>query len=153
MVGEQPSPVQVLREMLHACIPSWLAGKMFEVLHQQGRAEAVVKDSVTDVAESVSTTLLEQLDELLATDPDEQRANPLAVVRAALRVPTEFLLQAGATPVVRDEFAQAANPDDLFGIAPATWSDIDPRLHEPGLEWGAWKAATILMRRREEGLR
>lgn len=152
-MGEQSSPVQVLREMLHDCIPSWLAGKMNEVLCQQGREGAVVEDSVTDVVESVSTTLLAQLDELLATDPDEQRANPLAVVRAALQVPTEFLLQAGAQPVARDEFSQQANPDDLFGLAPATWSDIDPRLHQPGLEWGAWKAATILMRRREEGLR
>ncbi len=135
------------------CIPTWLAAKLHEVLRLQGRAETVSEHSIAEVVESVSQNLLQQLDELLLTDPDEQRANPLAMVRASLRAPTEFLLQSGAVPVMRDEFAQVANPDDVFGIAPATWSDIDPQLHQPGLEWGAWKAATILMRRREEGLR
>jgi hypothetical protein len=139
--------------MLHICIPKWLERKMNEVLRHQGSTAVVSSQGVIDVAEFVSTTLLHELDKLLIADPDEQRANPLAVVRAALQVPTEFLLQAGAQPRARDEFLQRANPDDLFGLAPATWSDIDPRLHQPGLEWGAWKAATILMRRRQEGLR
>ena len=152
-MGEQPLPVQVLREMLHMCIPEWLAMKIHEVLQREGISESAADQSIADVVESVSTMLLQQLDDLLLSDPDEQRANPLAVVRSSLQVPTEFLLRVGAHPVVRDEFAQVANPEDLFGLSPATWSDIDPRLHEPGLEWGAWKAATILMRRREEGLR
>ncbi len=123
------------------------------VLQNQGISTSLTGERLNEVAESVSDLLLEQLDVLLNTDPDEQRANPLALVRASLGEPTEFLLSVGAQPVSRDEFAQAANPHDLFGIAPATWSDIDSRLHEPGLEWGAWKAATILLRRRDEGLR
>ena len=31
--------------------------------------------------------------------------------------------------------------------------DVDPALHEPGIVWGAWKAKTILDRRRAEGHR
>jgi len=152
-VGEQPSPVQVLQSTLHACIPGWLVQQMNGVLLNQGISTSLTSERLNEVAEAVSGVLLEQLDVLLNTDPDEQRANPLALVRASLREPTDFLLSVGARPVSRDEFAQAANPHDVFGIAPATWSDIDIRLHQPGLEWGAWKAATILLRRRDEGLR
>jgi hypothetical protein len=52
--------------------------------------------------------------------------------------------------VERDEFSRRSFPDDMFGLAPATWADVDPSLVEPGLEWGAWKAATIIGRRREQ---
>lgn len=139
--------------MLHACIPGWLVQQMNGVLQSQGISTSLTGERVNEVAVSASDQLLTQLDDLLSTDPDEQRVNPLALVRASLRDPTEFLLSVGAQPVRRDEFVQAANPGDVFAIAPATWSDIDARLHEPGLEWGAWKAATILLRRRDEGLR
>jgi hypothetical protein len=44
-------------------------------------------------------------------------------------------------------------PDDLYGLGPATWSDIDPAMHDPGIAWGAWKAMTVLQRRRDEGRR
>jgi hypothetical protein len=85
-VGEQPLPVQVLREMLHMCIPEWLAMKIHEVLQREGISESAADQSVADVVESVSTMLLQQLDDLLLSDPDEQRANPLAVVRSSLQV-------------------------------------------------------------------
>ena len=126
---------------------------MNSVLQNQGISTSLTGERLNEVAASASDRLLRQLDVLLNTDPDEQRANPLALVRESLREPTEYLLSVGAQPVPRDEFAQTANPHDVFGIAPAAWSDIDTRLHEPGLEWGAWKAATILIRRRDEGLR
>jgi hypothetical protein len=41
----------------------------------------------------------------------------------------------------------------VFGLGPASWTDVDPELHEPGITWGAWKAMTVLRRRRDEGLR
>jgi hypothetical protein len=90
---------------------------------------------------------------LLARDVDEQRANPLALLRDAVRYPTEVLHGAGVPPVVRDEFAEAQFPDDVYDLTPASFADLDPALHEPGMAWGAAKAFTVLGRRRAEGRR
>ena len=79
--------------------------------------------------------------------------NPLAIVRGAVTHPTAVLLRAGVSPVVRDDFAEANFPDDIYDLSPAAFSDIDDRLHEPGLRWGAAKAHTHLRRRRQDGMR
>lgn len=93
----------------------------------------------------------DQLAVLLATDIDAQRTNPLSILRGAVRFPTQVLQDAGVPPVVRPEFEERAFPDDLYGLSPASWRDIDESLHEPGLIWGAWKAQQHLQRRRAEG--
>jgi hypothetical protein len=90
---------------------------------------------------------------LLASDIDDQRTGPLAVVRGAVRFPTAVLEQAGVPPVERDPFAVRQFPEDLYDLAPATFGDLDPTLHEPGLTWGAAKAHVHLARRRREGRR
>jgi hypothetical protein len=77
---------------------------------------------------------------LLASDIDEQRTTPLELLRRAATYPTSVLLQAGVPPVERDRFAEEAFPDDVYDLAAATWSDIDPALTEPGINWGAAKA-------------
>lgn len=90
---------------------------------------------------------------LLATDVDEQRTNPLALLRGAVRFPTAVLRDLSVPPVPRDDFARRILPDDDYDLAPAAFADIDPRLGEPGLVWGAAKAHVILGRRRAEGRR
>ncbi len=85
---------------------------------------------------------------LLVTDVDAQRDNPLAVVRSAVRWPTAVLRAAGVPEVVRDGFAERAFPADVYDLAPATWADVDPALHDRGLVWGAAKAHVVLARRR-----
>ena len=85
---------------------------------------------------------------LLALDVDAQATGPLAVVRTAVRFPTQVLADAGVPHVVRDEFAERAFPADLYGLAPAAFSDLHPSLHEPGLVWGAAKAHVVMRRRR-----
>lgn len=90
---------------------------------------------------------------LLATDVDEQRTGPLAALRDAVRYPTEVLVAAGVPPVRRDEFAERAFPHDVYDLAPASFADVHPDLHELGLVWGAAKAHVVLARRRAEGLR
>lgn len=77
---------------------------------------------------------------LLEADVDEQRTNPLAILRSAVPYPTEVLRRAGVPPVVRDEFAEERFPDDVYDLSPAAFADIDPALHPLGLEWGAAKA-------------
>ncbi|MEZ5255918.1 MAG: hypothetical protein R2705_03190 [Ilumatobacteraceae bacterium] len=113
-----------------------------------------------DLAERISAAarltgerVADRLGAFLALDVDDQRSNPLAVFRAAVGPATDLLRSAGVPPVVRDDFELRAFPDDLYGLAPATWSDVDESLHEPGLIWGAWKAKTVLDRRRAEGRR
>ena len=90
---------------------------------------------------------------LLEADVDQQSTGPLALVRGAVSFPTEVLRRAGVGPVARDEFAERAFPADVFHLAPASFADLDPSLHEPGLNWGAAKAHVVLARRRAEGQR
>jgi hypothetical protein len=88
-----------------------------------------------------------ELRALLAVDVDEQTSNPMAVLRAAVRFPTSVLHAVGAPPVRRDEFAERAFPDDVYDLTPASFTDVDVSLHEPGLRWGAAKAFAHLHRR------
>jgi hypothetical protein len=77
---------------------------------------------------------------LLATDIDEQRTTPLALLRSAVRYPTEVLAAAGVPGLERDDFAERAFPDDIYDLSPARFADLDPALTDVGLAWGASKA-------------
>lgn len=88
------------------------------------------------------------LRELLQTDVDAQRSNPLSLLRAAVDHPTRVLAEAGVPEVVRDPDAERLFPDDRYDLSPGSFNDIDPSLHEPGLVWGAAKAHVVLARRR-----
>lgn len=92
-----------------------------------------------------------RLRDVLEVDVDSQRVNPLQILREAVRFPTHVLLSAGIPTPQRDEFDKKINPDDIYGIGPAHWNDIDESLTEPGIIWGAAKASTVLQRRRAEG--
>ena len=85
---------------------------------------------------------------LLGADVDDQRSNPLAIVRDAVRFPTEVLREAGVPPPTRSRFDVEHFPDDPYGLVPMTWRDLDESLHEPGIVWGATKA--MAHRRRHE---
>ena len=104
-------------------------------------------------AAEAAVEVSQRLRHLLATDVDDQRTNPLGVLRGAVVHPTRVLAAAGVPPVRRDPFAEEAFPEDCYDLSPATWADIDPSLHEPGIVWGAWKAKVVLDRRRSEGRR
>jgi hypothetical protein len=92
-----------------------------------------------------------RLRRLLETDLDQQRSNPLAILRTATPYPTQVLAAAGVPGVVRESFAVEAFPEDIYNLSPATWSDIDPALQDFGITWSAWKAHEFLRRRRAEG--
>ncbi len=87
-----------------------------------------------------------ELRRLLVTDVDEQWTNPLAVLRSAVRFPTEVLRRAGVPAVVRDAYDEAHFPDDDYDLIPRTFADVDPSLHDLGLAWGASKAHAHLAR-------
>lgn len=101
--------------------------------------------AIDDVVVEVAT--------LLRSDIDEQRANPLAIVRRLVGPMTAVLDEAGVARPIRDPDAVRLFPGDHHDITPAAFSDIHPDLHLPGLTWGAAKAHVHLRRRRAEGLR
>ena len=104
-----------------------------------------------EAAREGATWTMTKLHAALEVDVDAQRVNPLQILRDAVRFPTEVLLAAGIPTLQRDEFDVKINPDDVYGIGPAHWNDVDESLTEPGIIWGAAKASTVLQRRRAEG--
>lgn len=118
-----------------------------------GAVAPEVREAARSAGEAARREVGERVAEVLRSDIDDQRVPPLSVLRSAVVYPTQVLADAGVPPIVRDEFDERAFPDDVYGLSPATFADIDPNLHEPGLAWGAAKAFVHLQRRRSEGRR
>lgn len=114
-------------------------------------ASAELLDAAAAAGERARSEIVPALRSLLASDVDEQRSNPLALVRRAVRPATEVLAAAGVPAVVRDAHAERIFPDDVYDLSPGSFADLAPSVHEPGLEWGAAKAHVVLARRRREG--
>lgn len=133
--------------------PGWLRRITLQAARSGGLGDGVPMAALDAMVESESRRVVRALTDLLAEDVDRQRTNPLSLFRDAIAAPTALLQSIGATPPPLDPFASERFPDDVYRLGPADWNDIDPRLHAPGLTWGAWKAMTVLRRRRDEGLR
>lgn len=146
--------VRQLSDAVHLALPGWLRRCVLDTALRAGagRTAELVDDAERMVAEATPAVLAE-FDDLLSTDVDAQRTNPLSVLRSAVRFPTAVLHRHGIAPRRRDDFAVRAFPADVYGLSPATWADLDETLQEPGLIWGAWKAKTVIDRRRSEGQR
>jgi hypothetical protein len=104
------------------------------------RLDVAAAEAVADV--------IPRLRQLLALDVDQQWTNPLALIRQATSYPTAVLAAAGVAPSARDSTEVRLQPDDLYGLTPATFADLGPEVHERGLRWGAAKAYAHLERRR-----
>src|SRR5262249_30194379 len=143
-----------LAAALDAAIGRWVERDVVRVLTAaRGEVPPAVRDAAHAAGERARAEVGTELRALLALDVDDQRTNPLAILRAAVPYPTAVLRDAGVPPVRRDDFKVHAFPDDIYDLAPATWKDVDESLREPGLIWSAWKAKTVLDRRRREGKR
>ena len=137
-----------LLETMHVVTEPWLRSLAERVVTAQSLASKIVSERMERVIADSRQDLLARLGELLAEEAWEQRRNPLELVRQATTGLTAELLATGARPVMRDEFKERSFPDDVLDLAPATWSDVHPDLHDVGLEWGAWKAAAIMTYRK-----
>jgi hypothetical protein len=155
--GDDPDDVAALAgyatalaDAVEAALPRWLE----RVVMQRWRdwrgdeAPTVLRAAAVAAGERVRAELGPAVRELLATDVDQQRTNPLTLVRRAVPHATAVLAEAGVPPVARDADAERLFPDDVYDLTPASFADLDPAAHEPGLEWGAAKAHVILRRRR-----
>ncbi|MDQ3108237.1 MAG: hypothetical protein M3Q68_10585 [Actinomycetota bacterium] len=134
-----------LADAVDEAIPSWV------VRCVRGRLTAVPRHVLDDARHAGGRARDDvgvAVRVLLSTDVDDQRGNPLALLRTAVSYPTEVLLRAGATTVTRDKFSRERFPDDDFDLTPANWSDVDPSLQELGIAWGAAKAFVHKQRHR-----
>ena len=138
-----------LSDAIDRALPGWVQRCVALVLAAQGLAQTeAVGAAAADAGRRAAEDVGPSVRALLAADLDDQAAGPLALLRSAVSYPTEVLLDAGAAPVLRDDFAVRAFPNDLFALSPAAFADIDEALAEPGLRWGAAKAYVHLARRR-----
>jgi hypothetical protein len=151
MAEETTDPATALADAIEAALPGWVERSVARRAAGAGRAvDPDVARAASAAGVRARVEVGARVRRLLALDIDEQRTNPLSLLRDAVRYPTEVLRGAGV-PVVerRDDFAIRAFPDDEYDLTPATWADVDPSLQDPGITWGAWKAYTHLSRRRE----
>jgi len=141
-----------LADGIEAALPGWVERSVERVLGAWGgdidwdrtRAEARA------AGERARDEVMPRIRELLAADIDQQRGNPLAMVRGAVRYPTAVLRDAGVPAVVRDEHQERLLPDDVYDLAPANFADLDPGLAEVGTAWGAAKAFEHLQRHKAD---
>ena len=139
---------RLLRGMESAAL-EWLRTSFDRVVSSQELHESVDAVRRDRAIESARDRLVSELRVLLESEAWEQRRNPLDLVRECTGSLSEELAAIGARPVARDEFQERSFPGDAFDLCPATWADVRPDLHEIGLEWGAWKAASIIAHRRD----
>ena len=138
---------EALARAVDAALPGWVERVVEARLRAAfGPADPAAMAEARRAGETARAEVGGRIRALLAQDIDEQRTNPLAILRTAVRYPTEVLRAAGAPPVGRDDFAADRFPDDVYDLTPASFADIDPALAQPGIVWGAAKAWTHMRR-------
>jgi len=130
------------------CLPTWAERQVDRILDARGRLAAADRRRVAHEARAAglaaATRIAGELNTLLASAPEDQRATPLEIVRTAVREPTAVLAAAGVPHVVRDGFDERAWPGDVYGLVPRTLGDLgDAELAPLQLAWGLAKAAVI----------
>lgn len=141
-----------LVDTVAAVVPGWIEGLVTErVRAWRGEVDENAQVAAAQAGVAARDDVVPQLRALVDTDIDEQRANPLALLRAATSHAHAVLADAGVPEVVRDQFAERSFPDDVYDLVPASWDEVDPSLQEIGITWGAAKAHLFKARRRAEG--
>ena len=137
-----------LAQAIEDVLPGWVERSVASVLAASGLEP---DDGLQAEAEVLGTRAAAEIGDavrrLLSLDIDEQRSTPLTLLRGAVVYPTGILRRAGVPPVAtRDDVRVRLFPDDIYDLSPASFADVDPRLTEPGLVWGASKAFEHLRR-------
>ena len=101
---------------------------------------AALADDGRAVGAEIGVRIAPELLELLVADVDSQRGTPLTILRAAHGPLTELLRVHRVVELRRDPADVAAQPDDVFAIAPRSFSDLGPDVHDAGIRWGVAKA-------------
>jgi hypothetical protein len=135
-------------------LPEYLmsrAGRVADAWGLTGEARTEIEDALRAAATAATARVTAELDVLLALDPADQRATPLEIVRGAVREPTAVLRAAGVAAVVRDDFDERHEPDDVYDLAPRVVADLgDPELGPQLLAWGLAKSRVLRARAASE---
>ena len=133
-------------------VPGWIERLVVERVRQwSGHVSPEVVATAATAGTAAADDVVPRMRTLVETDLDDQRTNPLSLLRDATRFAHEVLADQGVPAVARDHFSTRSFPDDDYGLVPASWEDVDPSLHDLGLAWGAAKAFVFKARRRAEG--
>jgi hypothetical protein len=135
-------------------LPGYVVDRVSMILdawgHLDDAARADADARVRVAGDEAARRIADELRRLLATDPTQQRATPLEIVRSVIREPTALLTDLGVPPVVRDEFEERTFPEDAYGLVPHTLGELgDESLAPLHLAWGL--AKTAVLRPRADG--
>lgn len=141
-----------LVDAVERAVPPWIERLVVERVQQwSGHVSPEVVASAATAGSAAAADVVPRMRSLVETDLDDQRTNPLSLLRDTTRFAHDVLADLGVPAVARDQFSTRSFPDDSYGLVPAAWEDVDPDLHELGLAWGAAKAFLFKARRRAEG--
>jgi len=141
---EMTDPGTTLADAIDAVLPAWVersVDRVYRAQQKQAPPEAVT-DAAKDAGLAAAADIGPKVRALLAADVDAQYTTPLSLVRQAVPYASAVLQQAGVPEMRRDAVDAAMFPEDLYGLTPANFGDVDPSLTDPGLVWGAAKAWT-----------
>jgi hypothetical protein len=130
-----------LADAIEAALPTWVVTCIERTFEAAGRQIPPEVRHASEVAADLARSEAgARIRALLMRDIDDQPTTPMAILRWAVRYPTEVLRQSGVPASPRDRFATEAFPDDLYDLSPASFADIDPDLVDVAISWGAAKA-------------
>ena len=141
-------PARLLAAMGEA-VDDWLRRLVIEAARRGGVPTDRRADEIDRMVAAEAPRLMGQLADLLGCDVEAQTTTPLALLRAATGGPSRLLAAWGVPVPPADRFESSMLANDPYRLGPANWADVDERLHEPGLAWGAWKAITVMRRHAE----
>jgi hypothetical protein len=152
-MAELADHARALADAIDAALPGWVVGSVDRVHRAWTGAVSspALLSAAADAGRQARCHVATEVRALLDADVDEQPTTPLALLRGAVGYPTEVLRRAHVPPVERDRYDEEMFPDDVYGLTPASFADIDPSLHDLGLAWGAAKAWAHKKRHREDG--
>jgi hypothetical protein len=132
-------------------LPGWVERSVARILDAWGRTppdvRARAEHDAVDAGRAASARVGAELRDLFERDAEQQSRTPLEIVRRAYREPTAVLAAAGVPPVVRDDFAERAWPDDEYGLVVHGLGDLgDDELAPLQLAWGLAKAKVLRAR-------
>src|SRR5438105_10741514 len=94
-----------LLDQVRQVLPQWVEREVARIMVAwRGDMPREVADNARLAGERAGADIGSELMQLLELDIDEQRTNPLSVLRHAVRYPTEVLRAAGVPEVQRTEF-------------------------------------------------
>ena len=129
-------------------LPDWVEQRVAFIANAWDRLDPATRAGLDARAAAAGRVAAErvasELRSFFATPVEEQRTTPLEIVRSATRDVTALLGDVGIPPVERDAFDERAFPDDLYGVTPASLSDLgDESLGPWQLAWGLAKARVL----------